>query len=272
MVRRPGAVRALQYKPGGPSLIAAGPVWRTALARLLAQDIADDSAPGVDGREAVPARYILKALQKPDLDLVFETGKVLAFQNRDYLLRQDYAGDGIHIILSGVVESIYERPHGRELMLATWQKGDFVGAPYVLGDHRHSWSARALGRVEALHLDQAAIRKLLALSPAFAIALIECLGFKGETYSTLAQTLGGQKVGERLALLLVKLCENSTPSHDGSISLGRITQANLARMIGATRQSISLVLSKLQDDGILSVRPATTVVHDLAALRKQAGD
>lgn len=248
------------------------PVWRAALARNLAHDIADDSVPCADGREAGPERYLLKALQKPDLDLVHETGKICAFQNRDYLLRQGELGEGIHIILSGVVESVYAGPQGRELMLAIWHKGDFVGAPYVLGAHRHSWSARALGRVEALHLDQTAIRRLLALSPTFATALIECLGFKGETYSTLAQTLGGQKVAERLALLLVKLCENAAQSEDGAIALGRITQANLARMIGATRQSISLVLSRLQDEGIISIRPATTVVHDLAALRREIGD
>lgn len=64
-------------------------------------------------------------------------------------------------------------------MLSTWEAGDFVGAPYILGDHRHSWSARALGRVEALHLDQDAVRRLIAQSPSFAVALIECLGFKG---------------------------------------------------------------------------------------------
>jgi CRP-like cAMP-binding protein len=43
-------------------------------------------------------------------------------------------------------------------------------------------------------------------------------------------------------------------------------------MIGATRQSISLVLSRLQDEGIISMQPATTIVHDLAALRRQVGD
>lgn len=233
-----------------------------------ATNYADDSRSVVSGHD----RYLLKALQKPDLDLVFGAGIRSTYLNRDYLLRQGDMGDGIHIILSGVVESVFSGPQGRELMLATWNKGDFVGAPYVLGTHRHSWSARALGRVEALHLDQQAIRDLLGLSPAFAIALIECLGFKGETYSNLAQTLGGQKVGERLALLLVKLCENAVPAEDGTIPLGRVTQANLARMIGATRQSISLVLTRLQDEGIISIRPLTTVVHDLAALRRQIGD
>lgn len=239
------------------------------MAQGLAHEIADDGA-AANRSKTDAKRYLLKALRRPDFDLVFETGKILAYENRDYLLRQNEIGDGIHIVLSGVVESIYVGPQGRELMLATWHKGDFVGAPHVLGDHRHSWSARALGRVEALHLDQAAIRHLIALSPAFATALIECLGFKGETYSTLAQTLAGLKVVERLALVLVKLCENAAQGECGSIRLGRVTQANLARMIGATRQSISLVLSRLQDDGTISMEPTTTIVHDLAALRRLA--
>jgi CRP-like cAMP-binding protein len=181
-------------------------------------------------------------------------------------------GNGIHIILNGVVESVYINTHGRELMLATWQKGDFVGAPYVLGEHRHHWSARALGPVESLHLDQTAIRGLIAESPAFAIALVECLGYKGETYSNLAQTLGGQKVAERLALLLVKLCENAPASEGAPIALGRITQANIARMIGATRQSVSLILNQLQEAGIISIKPTATVIHDLDALRRWTGE
>jgi CRP/FNR family transcriptional regulator, cyclic AMP receptor protein len=242
------------------------------LGRTASHDIAADSKSSAEPREAEADRYLLKALQKPDLDLVMATGKIVLYQNREYLLRQNEIGEGIHIILDGVVESIYCGPQGRELMLATWQRGDFVGAPYVLGNHRHSWSARAVGRVETLHLDQDAIRRLIAQSPAFAIALIECLGFKGETYSTLAQTLGGQKVSERLVLLLVKLAENAAPAENGTIQLGRITQANLARMIGATRQSISLVLGRLQDEGIISTGPTLMVVNDLPALRRQLED
>ena len=63
-----------------------------------------------------------------------------------------------------------------------------------------------------------------------------------------------------------------TRADNGSIQLGRITQANLARMIGATRQSISLVLGRLQDDGIIATGPTKMIVNDLAALRQQIGD
>ncbi|MCK1358363.1 Crp/Fnr family transcriptional regulator [Bradyrhizobium sp. 199] len=239
------------------------------MGRGHAHEVADPSAPCAEVQRAGTGRYVLNALDKPDLDLVMRTGRLATYQNREYLLREGEPANGIHVILSGIVESAHAGTQGRELMLATWEAGDFVGAPYILGVHRHSWSARALGRVEALHLDQDAIRRLIAQSPSFAVALIECLGFKGETYSMLAQTLAGQKAAERLVLLLVKLSENAAQNEDGPISLGRITQANLARMIGATRQSISLILNRLQDDGIISTGPTKMVVNDLSALRKQ---
>lgn len=235
-------------------------------------EVADPGEPCAEAQGAGTGRYVLKALDKSDLDLVMRTGRLATYQNREYLLREGEPANGIHIILSGIVESTHAGTQGRELMLATWEAGDFVGAPYILGDHRHSWSARALGRVEALHLDQDAIRRLIAQSPSFAVALIECLGFKGETYSMLAQTLAGQKAAERLVLLLVKLCENAAQDENGPISLGRLTQANLARMIGATRQSISLILNRLQDEGIIATGPTKMVVNDLSALRKQVTD
>ncbi len=242
------------------------------MTRSHAQEGTGAGEPCTEVQRACAGRYLLKALNKPDLDLVMRTGRLAIYQNRSYLVREGEPADGIHVILSGIVESTHAGTQGRELMLSTWEAGDFVGAPYILGDHRHSWSARALGRVEALHLDQDAIRRLIAQSPSFAIALIECLGFKGEAYSMLAQTLAGQKAGERLVLLLVKLCENAAQDERRPISLGRITQANLARMIGATRQSISLILNRLQDEGIISTGPTKMVVNDLAALRKQAAD
>ena len=86
-------------------------------------------------------------------------------------------------------------------MLSTWQAGDFVGAPYVLGDHRHSWSARALGRSSRCISIRPRIRRLIAFSPSFAIALIECLGFRARPIRCWRRPWRGK--GRRAAVLLL---------------------------------------------------------------------
>ena len=87
----------------------------------------------------------------------------------------------------------------------------------------------------------------------------------------LAQTLAGQKVAERPSCCWSS-CARTRTGREWPISLGRITQANLARMIGATRQSISLILNRLQGEGIILTGPTKMIVHDLAALRGQLDD
>jgi hypothetical protein len=43
-------------------------------------------------------------------------------------------------------------------------------------------------------------------------------------------------------------------------------------MTGATRQSISLVLCRVQDEGVITVGSTTMIVNDLAARRRSVGD
>ena len=85
--------------------------------RSDAQEVVDALEPCAEPRTAGTGRYVLKALDKPDLDLVMRTGRLATYQNREYLLREGAPADGIHIILSGSVESTHAGTQGRELML-----------------------------------------------------------------------------------------------------------------------------------------------------------
>ena len=134
-----------------------------------------------------------------------------------------------------------------------------------------SWSARAVGPVEALLLDQSCLRQLISESTPFALALIEPLGYKGERYSKLAQVLATHKAGERLALLLIELCRPVTRQTHGSFKIALIKQDKLANMIGATRQSVSLALLRMEETGALSVGIDSFFIHDIDALAKHAG-
>ncbi|MCC8455830.1 hypothetical protein LMJ43_36815, partial [Streptomyces rochei] len=65
-----------------------------------AHEVADPGEPSgepcAELRRAGTGRYVLKALDRPDLDLVMRTGRLATYQNREYLLREGEPADGIH--------------------------------------------------------------------------------------------------------------------------------------------------------------------------------
>ena len=207
-------------------------------------------------------RHLFAILDSATKAETLRRGQMREFANGAYLIHQGEKAGGIHIITSGTVESLYESAVGRSLILATWQAGDFVGGPYVFGDHEHAWSARALGAVEALYLGHERLMAFISESVPFALALIECLGFKGERYSRLAQTLATHTTTERLALLLAELAWNCPRSDDGQVRVGSITQSKLAHMIGATRQAVGRALQKLEESGAIAMEPTSIAIVD----------
>lgn len=193
-------------------------------------------------------------------------GKRHDFSNRALLIKQSDPPNGIFIILSGIVESVYFSDAGRDLRLARWSKHDFVGAPHIFGSVPQRWSATAVGPVEALHLSQENLRHLITSDPAFAETLIICLGEKGDRYSKLAQDLAFHTVSERLAFALVSAYDLSETS-----SLRRASPLELSREIGSTRQAVGAILKVYERDGLISRQRNQISVLNVPELRKLAG-
>lgn len=217
-------------------------------------------------------RYFLDILDDETRLKAYQLGNKKCYNNKEFLIRQGEKSNGIQIILSGIVESLYEDGLGQELILAVWHTGDFIGGPYIVGNHTQSWSARALGKVDVLHLNQECLRKCVADSTTFSLAIIECLGYKGERYSRLAQVLATHTTTERLALLLLELSKTSGMKDGEKVEIGTIGQSKLSHMIGATRQSVSLVLQKLEDNEIIKRTPTSISILNMEALTTYAGN
>src|SRR5690606_14479745 len=112
---------------------------------------------------------------------------------------------GIFLIESGRVRTFYSGPSGREVTLAYWTPGHFVGGPEVFGKGVHMWSAVTAEPSRLSFLPGSAIRHLVERMPAFAVCLIDALSAKGKCYSAHLQMLGTRSVLERLAQLLLIL-------------------------------------------------------------------
>lgn len=210
---------------------------------------------------------LLDPLTDDERTLVRSRGIARSFQSGEPVFVQGAHRDGVYLIEAGHIRVFYVSPSGREITLAYWNPGNFVGGPDVFGRGMHTWSGTAMSPCSILAINGKDLRGLVAEIPALAIGLIEGLSFKGACYSALAQMLGTHSVTERLVHLLLRLTElHGVPGDQGTLIAAAFTHADLASIVGATRQWVTATLARLEDRGLLAMRNGRIFIIDASAL------
>jgi CRP/FNR family cyclic AMP-dependent transcriptional regulator len=215
------------------------------------------------------APSLFATLSPHERETVVRSGRRRVLYRGQTLFSQGTRNDGIFLIETGRIRVFYTAPSRREITLAYWHPGNFVGGPEVFGEGVNQWSGIATGNSSVVHLPGKVLRALVIEIPNLAIGLIEGLTFKGKCYSALAQMLGTRSITERLAYLLLHLVELYGASEEDGVLIGAaFTHADLAHMVGATRQWVTISLKRLQDKDVLAVRKSRIVVRRTDALRE----
>jgi CRP/FNR family cyclic AMP-dependent transcriptional regulator len=205
-------------------------------------------------------------------------GKKLSFRRGETLFLQGDLHDGIVIIESGLIRSYYTAPSGKEMTLAYWLPGNFVGGPEIFDGGVHVWSAVAAKDSTVTHLPGAGLRNLARAVPDLALEIIDALSFKARCYSSLAQMLGTRSLSQRLAQVLLHLAktygfEDEAKAGDVVIAAA-FTHAEISNLIGATRQWVTISLNRMQKDGVLRQKRGLLIIQrvDLLSALASADD
>jgi CRP/FNR family transcriptional regulator, cyclic AMP receptor protein len=219
---------------------------------------------------------LMDKLTPPERDHVLKLGRRKVLNRGQTLFSQGARHDGIFLIESGRIRVFYTSPLGREITLAYWHVGNFVGGPEVFGGGVHQWSGVAATNCAVVQLPGKELRTLATEIPNLAIGLIEGLTFKGKCYSALAQMLGTRSITQRLAHLLLHLMDlYGVEDPDGTLIAAAFTHADIAHMVGATRQWVTISLKRMQEKQIVLTKRSQIVVcrrDVLDEMRGQASD
>ena len=137
---------------------------------------------------------LMDKLSPRERELVLKQGRRKVLNRGQTLFSQGARHDGIFLIESGRIRVFYTSPLGREITLAYWHPGNFVGGPEVFDGGMHQWSGVASSNCSVVQLPGKELRALVVEIPNLAIGLIEGLTFKGKCYSALAQMLGTRSI------------------------------------------------------------------------------
>lgn len=168
--------------------------------------------------------------------------------------------DGVFVVTRGriILRSRVRAGRGFVPWIAT--PGETFGAEGLMAGARYATDARADEESETLFLSSASFRAFLREQPQMAIGLVAQLTAERTALMEKMHELTTLSVEQRLLTTLVRLATNATFTRDdGRVVLDSAHYRLLCEMVGATRESVSLVLARLTGDG-LAERDGTTLI------------
>jgi CRP/FNR family transcriptional regulator len=192
------------------------------------------------------------------------------YRNSETIFHQDDPGEALHVVVSGAVKIVLPSAEDEEpAIIATLRPGDFFGELALFDDAPRSATAIALGPTETLVLRREAFLELIDSDPSTRHALLSSLADEIRSITAHVQDLHFLDLPGRLSRRILREAEPIAPEPDGSTRLPwPYTQAELAGMIGGSRQSVNRLLSDLVARNLIRVEREVLVIPDRAALER----
>jgi CRP-like cAMP-binding protein len=215
----------------------------------------------------------LQQLGRDDAEALLARVRRRTFGPGSAIISAGSAGDGVVLVLGGRVRVLAYGADRREVVLAIRGPGELFGEMSALVAGRRTASAVAVDEVEAGFLTAQQLQSFLREHPDAAIVIIRMLISRlGEATQDIVDLATQDSVG-RLAKRLVDLSDEHGKAAAGGTQIElALTQDELARWTGATRETVSRALRLMRQLGWVATDRKTITVLDPAALRERCGN
>jgi CRP/FNR family cyclic AMP-dependent transcriptional regulator len=183
------------------------------------------------------------------------------------IYQRSAVADGVFVVTRGriVLRSRVRAGRGFVPWIAT--PGETFGSEGLSPNARYATDARADEESETLFLSAARFRAFVREQPQHSLTLIQQLMAERASLLDKLRELTTLSVEQRLVATLVRMSTNSTFTRDdGRVVLCTAKYRLLCELVGATRESVSLVLGRLSAEGLVERRGTTLIVAPLARL------
>jgi CRP/FNR family transcriptional regulator, cyclic AMP receptor protein len=215
----------------------------------------------------------LRQLGPDDAEALVKLTRQRKVARSEPILRAGAAGDEVVLVLSGRVKLVAYGADHREVVLAIRGPGELIGDMAALGGQRRSATAIAVDEVEAGFMHGDELRLFLREHPDAALVLIRVLVRRlSEATRDVVDMATRDSVGRIAKRLLELSVEHGSPSAGGTRIELSLSQDELARWTGATRETVSRALRLMRQLGWVATNHRTITVLDAAALRERAGE
>jgi CRP/FNR family cyclic AMP-dependent transcriptional regulator len=155
------------------------------------------------------------------------------------MITAEQPGEVVYVVLEGTVKILIEQVDGREVILAFLGAGDTVGEMSLVDSAGRSANVMTMERCTLLWMDR---------------ATFQLLAGRLRMANEQIQSLSSLDVAGRLARQILAFAERyGRPVESGVQIPLRLTQSDLAELVGASRERVNQVMVEFRSKNLLSV-------------------
>lgn len=215
---------------------------------------------------------IFHDLDKQSLDKVGSMAKERNIPKKEIIYRPEDENETMFILKKGRVRIFKLSADGKMITLAILKDGDIFGAMSVIKGGVLSAYAETLDDSYICAIQQEDFVKLIKGMPQLALGLIEKINDRLKEAEDRIEDLVFRGVPGRIASILLKLTEQFGKSKpEGTQISFKITHQELADMVGATRETVTVILNDFRNDKIITIDEKYITILDEDTLKEWAG-
>lgn len=221
-------------------------------------------SPGESARRLIGGCRLFRGLSEARRIELAARAHIRSFTAGETIFDMGGEGDCLMAVLSGRVRVSVASQEGDEMVLALLGPGEILGEIAVLDGGERTADATAQTACTLAVVDRRDILSLLEREPAAWLAIVELLCARLRSTDRHIAEIALLDLPARLASALLRT------SADGQSADVKLSQRELGRMVGASRESVNKCIGQWRRSGLVQVEGATIRIISTSALQRIA--
>ena len=202
----------------------------------------------------------LKALEAIKYATMFPKGAILFFEGQ--------APRGVFMLCSGRVKLSTCSSDGKVLITRIAEAGEMLGLSSTISEKPYMVTAETLVPCQVNYIKREDFLRFLSENNVACMRVAEHLSNNYHSAYEQIRSLGlSHSTGEKLAKLILEWCARSGKENERGISLKlTLTHEEISQLIGASRETVTRLLSDFKAQEIIYVKGSTLIVRNKRAL------
>jgi len=202
---------------------------------------------------------LFSGLPQSDLDAISKLATIRTVPRNTIVISEGDTSDSLYAVLSGKVKIYLSDDEGKEIIINIQGMGEYFGELALLDDSPRSASVMTIETCKFAIISKAAFDECLGSNPQIALRVIRGLSARLRDLTENVKSLALMDVYGRVARTLLDLAEDENGEQ---IIRQRLTQRDIANMVGASREMVSRILKDLSTGGYITIQNKTITIHE----------